>query len=317
MSTSSAARHRNRFGGLMSRWSRPASCASASDWHAWLDHAGSRARRAAAPYSRDERLEVEAVEQLHHVVEDAVVGDAVVVRSRSCGATASTRASAPRGGTARGSSARSRGSRSTSGRIELDRGAAARAAGARRATPRPCRRRRAARRAGSCRARVARASAERASLARRARPARRMRTRFHASIERDARPRSRARRPTRCMLERSSRCVGAEQRALGTSVATYQSSGAATPARLPPIGATDARYVPSVRVELQEAQLASAAPCDRGEQRVERRIVEVLVAQQPFSFVAPSGIVDRRDTRGSCRRRVNTTCARLSSAGAR
>ena len=32
----SAARLMKRLGGLMSRWSRPASCASASDAHAWI-----------------------------------------------------------------------------------------------------------------------------------------------------------------------------------------------------------------------------------------------------------------------------------------
>jgi len=43
----------------------------------------------------------------------------------------------------------------------------------------------------------------------------------------------------------SSRCVGPSNTRSGTSVARYQSSGAAMPARLPPTGATDARYSPS------------------------------------------------------------------------
>ena len=74
---------------------------------------------------------------------------------------------------------------------------------------------------------------------------RRMRTRFHARTS--ARPTAIASAPALAMmLERSSARVGPSSVRAGTIVATYQSSGTATPARLPPIGATEARYSPSL-----------------------------------------------------------------------
>ena len=115
----------------------------------------------------------------------------------------------------------------------------------RRAKPRPCRRCRASRRADSCRALVARASAVRVSRALDARP------RAHAhevprEHERDARPRWPARRALAITLERSSAWVGPSSVRSARPSRRYQSSGTVTPARLPPTGATDARYSPSL-----------------------------------------------------------------------
>ena len=72
------ARLTTTFAGLMSRWTRPFACASASERADLAQEVDDPLRRQ-RPELLDQRLEVEAVEQLHHVVERAVVGDAEVV----------------------------------------------------------------------------------------------------------------------------------------------------------------------------------------------------------------------------------------------
>ena len=137
--------------------------------------------------------------------------DAVVEDLRSCGASASRRASGPRAGTARASRRSSLGSCSASGADQLDRRGSreqpvlgaphlAHAAGAEPARP-----------GGSCRARgpALRPTAPLRATPRPAGACARGSTRARAR----ARPRSRARPPLAMMLERSSRRVGAEQRA--------------------------------------------------------------------------------------------------------
>ena len=65
------------FAGLMSRCTSPHDSASESEWHICREHIEDPfgRYRAEAP---DESVGVETVEQLHHVIERAVVGDAEV-----------------------------------------------------------------------------------------------------------------------------------------------------------------------------------------------------------------------------------------------
>ena len=64
--------------GLMSRWTRPFRCASSSEAQTCVEEVDRALGRHRAE-ALDQRVEVHAVEQLHHVVERAVVGHAEVV----------------------------------------------------------------------------------------------------------------------------------------------------------------------------------------------------------------------------------------------
>ena len=76
-STSRPYRQMKMLAGVMSRCTRPSACASASEWHTCAQHVHGTFRRQRAE-ALDQRLQVAAVEQFHHVVERRLFGDAVV-----------------------------------------------------------------------------------------------------------------------------------------------------------------------------------------------------------------------------------------------